>query len=287
MNRPALFLLLLAVAGCGRPTRTPARPDGPVRLVSLAPSLTEITAAIGAGDLLVGRTDVCNYPPEVVASVPVVGGFGVPSLEAIARQRATLVIDVDLEDESVGSALDRLGIARQRVPCHHLDDIAPAIRTVGRLTGRPEAAGALADDLAARIAALRAAQATASPESRPRVFVEIWSDPIMTVGRGSFIAELVALAGGRNLGDEAATEYFTASPEWVLARNPDVILAVYMSYDHTARRRIMARPGWRSVAAVRTGRVHDGFDPDVICRPGPRVLQAAAALAEAIAPPAP
>jgi iron complex transport system substrate-binding protein len=155
---------------------------------------------------------------------------------------------------------------------------------VGGLLGRPSAAEPLAQRLSARIAGLRIAAAAMT--NRPAVFIEIWHDPVMTVGRGAFLSELVGLAGGRNLGDEVDKDYFTVSAEWVVARNPDIILCFYMS-DPDLPGRFRRRAGWEGTRAVRDGRICAGFDNDALLRPGPRVLEGIEALRACIRPGSP
>jgi iron complex transport system substrate-binding protein len=281
MKRRAFLAALLCAAlgggGCSRP-RAPAG-DGP-RIVSLAPSLTEIICALGAADTLAGRTSVCNYPPDALAAVPIVGDFGAPSLEKLLSVRPTCVLEVDLADETTGREIDRLGIQRERIPCSRLEDIPAAILAVGRRVRRDEAAAALAGKLSGEIARLRAQAAAAT--NVPGVFAEIWGDPLMTAGANSFVSELIALAGGRNIGDEAAKDYFQVSSEWVVARDPEVVVCLYMSASGASRRQILGRPGWAAIRAVREDRIVEGLNPDVLLRPGPRVLDGVAALRAAI-----
>jgi iron complex transport system substrate-binding protein len=273
------------MAGACRRAAEPAAPAAGAaapRVASLAPSLTEIICALGAGDRLVGRTDVCNFPPDATARIPIIGSFGKPFLESLLAQRPTDVIEVDLEDESVTDLFTRLGIAHHRIPCQRLADIPPAIRLVGRIVGRNAEAEALAEALAAGLAAHRTAVARTPAADRPLVFVTVWWDPLMTVGRSAFISEVVDLAGGRNLGDELPRDYNTISPEWVLERNPDVILCLTPGTPGTAQARLAGRAGWRELRAVQNGRVLDGFDLDVLSRPGPRVLAAIDQLSRAL-----
>ena len=271
---------LVVVAGCGRGVAPRVVPPGP-RIVSLAPNLTEIVCAVGGAGRLVGRTSACDYPPDAVAAVPVLGDFGKPSLELLTAARPTVVIEVDLHDESVAAHIERLGIRRQRVPCMQLDDIPGAIREVGRLVE----CVARAEALAARIeAGIDAARQAVGGGARPAVYVEIWHDPLTTAGTGTFLSELVALAGGRNLGDAGGKGYFQVSPEWVIAQDPDVILCAYMSRGGDATRQVTKRAGWKQVAAVANGAVHAGFDNSLILRPGPRVLEGLQVLKECIRP---
>lgn len=298
------FVVICAwlAAGC-TPRRLDLAPDTP-RIVSLAPNLTEIICAIGAGAALVGRTSACDYPPEIIRSVPVIGGFGAPSLDRLLATRPTLILDVDLEDETMANLIMRTGVRRVRVPCAKLDDIPAAIVTVGCLA-HCAAAQPLAERIRHAVSERRHAikVGQASGQTTPTVFAEIWGDPLMTVGRNSFVSELIALAGGRNLGDEVTDkDYFPVSSEWVIARNPDIILCLYMSGvddgkppgdeqrinagtqvtaanpDSTACGRLSGRPGWAQIKAVRDRRVYGGFDNNLILRPGPRVLEGIAAL---------
>lgn len=273
-----LTCAVVALGGCSRPR--PERDAGP-RIVSLAPNLTEIVCAVNAGDRLVGRTTACNYPPAVVTNVPAVGGFGAPSLELLLKARPTIILEVDLADKSLADRLRELGIPMERVPCRNLDDIPAAIRRIGEIAGAPRA-GPMADKLAAKIAELR--QARRSPAAQPAVFVEIWDDPLTTAGKGSFLSELVALAGGRNVGDRVDKDFYVAAPEWVVAQNPDIILGFSGQPRSTALARMQDRPGWAGVNAVRTGRVYAGLNDDVLLRPGPRVLDGIEELRRCIEP---
>ncbi len=281
-SRPArLLAAALAAAaapGC-RPAPAPA-PGAVPRVVSLAPSLTEAVFAIGAGGLLVGRSSACDYPPEA-ARVPVAGDFGRPSFERILALRPTMVLEVDLEDETLARRLEEQGIRRVHVACDRVGDIAPAVRRLGALLGRAGRAEALAASIEGGLAARRAA---AAGRAGPSVYAEIWNDPLMTVGASSFISEMVALAGGRNVGDESPREYFRVASEWVVARDPEVVLCLYMApAGGAAAAGVGRRPGWDAVRAVRNGRVFAGLDNDLLLRPGPRVLEGIGVLERCLA----
>ncbi len=263
--------LPLLWAGCAPPVAAPGA-DAPQRIVSLAPSLTEILFAIGAGGRVVGRTDVCNHP-AAAANLPVVGGFGRPSLEGLAALRPTHVWYVDLEDQGLPALFARLGWSGGRIPCNRLDDIPAAVAALGARTGCDAAAARLAEELRGGIAARRADAARG--EAQPSVLVVVWWEPLMTVGRDSFIADIVALAGGRLVTAGIARDYFTVSDEWALRQNPEVILCIDGAPPGAALARLRATTGWRALDAVARGLVYDTFDLDVLCRPGPRVLAAA------------
>jgi len=269
---------MLFLSGCSRDGQ---RPAAGIRAVSLAPNLTEIVYAIGAQDCLVGRSSACDYPPAAARDVPAVGGFGDPSIETLLAARPTIVLEVDLADEALREQFAELGIRRERIPCQTLDQIPAAIRRVGELLDRAADAERVAGDFESRLAALR--DRAAHDTDRPAVYVEIWHDPLMTAGRGTFVSDLVHLAGGRNIGDETDRNYFRVSSEWIVSHDPEIIVCTYMSDSVDTVERVKRRPGWRTIRAVRDGRICAGFDSDVILRPGPRALQAVEELRSCIA----
>ena len=265
-----IFYCLLAL-----PAVASAATNGVVRVVSLAPCLTEIICAIGARDCLVGRSSACHYPPEVVQHVPVAGNFGIPSLEALANCTPELVVTVDLEDQNAVQAIEHLGIRHASIPCRSLDDIPRAMRTVGNLLHREAGAEKLAGEFTQTLADLR----KQVPATRRRVFIEIWGDPLMTAGKKSFLNDLVELAGGTNIVDDVARDYFQISAETVLARDPEVIILLGGTAPVVTK-----RTGWQQITAVKTGHVCDGLDGDLLEVPGPRVLQAVEVLRRCLQP---
>ncbi len=272
-----LFAALIFISGgCARKRELPAGENAP-RVISLAPNVTEIICALGAEKMLVGRTSACDYPPGIVKNIPVIGGFGAPSLEALVNLRPTIVIDVDLEDESVAGMIKKIGIKHVRVPCARIDDVPGAIKIIGGMVGADSRADELANNLARQIMEMRSAPGLSGKE-RPTVFAEIWSDPLMTAGAGSLINEAIALAGGKNIAGEINKEYFSVSAEWVVSRDPDIIICL----DFTKTNDVSARTGWAGMKAVRNGRVYSGLDNNLILRAGPRVLDGVGVLRECI-----
>jgi iron complex transport system substrate-binding protein len=265
----------LALAGCG-PAKTGAPPPGGApRVVSLAPSLTEMVCALGGAGQLAGRSSACDYPPDIVGSVPVVGNFGIPSLERLLAVKPSAVLYADLKDKALDAKLARLGLRPVRIACKKLDDIPAALLAVGRQLDRADEARRQAAALRDRIAQARSAPA---PQPRPRVLVLIWNDPLTAAGSHSFVSDLVTLAGGRNVADDVGRDYFPVSSEWVVAHDPEVILCLFMAKENPVRESILNFAGWSHVPAVRSGRVYDGFDNRLVLRPGPRVMDGVAAL---------
>ncbi|MBM3162317.1 MAG: cobalamin-binding protein [Chlorobi bacterium] len=272
-RNPVLLLVLamLLIAGCS-PAESPKKEnlDGAPRIVSLAPSVTEMIFAIGAGKQLAGRTSACDWPMEA-ARVPVAGAFGRPSLEMIASIHPDIVIDVDLEDERNSAKITAMGMRIEHISCKTPDDIPEALRKLGRLTGRAKKADSLAAVIEQGLSDFR--KKNLKRTQKPRVYLEIWDDPCWTGGLDSYTSALIGYAGGHNIGDAVGKEYFEVSEEWVIQQNPDVIACMYMSKRYPAADGVMQRNGWQHIAAVRHKKVFDGFDNSLFLRPGPRVLE--------------
>jgi len=250
-------------------------PASPPRILSLAPSLTEILFAIDAAPLLAGRTDACDFPPEASA-IPSTGAFGEPDFERLIAFRPTHVVYVDLHNKTLPDLLRRRNITVLHIPCDQLDDIAPAIRQLGELTHLRGNSEPLATRIETRLSELRGNPAPLA--TRPGVFLLMWNDPLMTVGGGSFITDLVHLAGGRNIAADTPNPYFNVSLEWVVTRNPDILLSLIEAPPGALRKRLSENPGWAATRAIRENRVLDSLPLDLMCRPGPRILEAVEAL---------
>ncbi|MCL1922081.1 MAG: helical backbone metal receptor, partial [Kiritimatiellaeota bacterium] len=263
-------------AGWG-PARPPPQTPGALRLVSTAPNLTEIVFAIGAGGCLVGRTDVCDYPPEA-AQVPAVGGFASPWLEPLLATRPTHVLECAMEDAALRKHLGALGIPLVHIPCSRLDDIPDAILQLGKLTDNVPLATVFAHTIRAALKGNATSNAV-----RPSVFLLLAPESPITAGADTFVSELLELAGGGNAAVGAGgTGYFHASLEWLLTRDPDIILCLFDTRDGDPAARFASRTGWQSLRAVREGRVKTVADLDTVLRPGPRVLQGLAQLRECL-----
>lgn len=259
-----------------RATAPSAVPEGGARrIVSLAPSLTETLFAIGVGERVVAVTDLCDFPPAA-RELPKVGGLTSSNLhlESVVAARPDLVVSVGLNQEEVVAALRRLGIPVVVVPTDQgLGEVVAAVRRLGELSGRSAAAGALADDLERRLAAVDGALAGLPAAARPRVYFEVWDRPLMTAGPDTFLGEIVERAGGANVFADVRGRYVQVSPETVLARDPEVILTAEREGGPGGAADFAARPGWDAVDAVAAGRVHL-LDGDLVSRPGPRAVDA-------------
>jgi ABC-type Fe3+-hydroxamate transport system substrate-binding protein len=256
---PAAGALVTDDAGDGANLVLPAR-----RIVSLNPATTELLFAIGAGAAVIGRTTWCDYPPEAKA-VPSLGDGINPNLEAIVGRKPDLVLlYTSGQNADAVRRLRDLGIPALRFRTDSLSDVPRLARVLGRLTGHEGSA----DSLAAAFSAELASVGAHPPARRPTVFLLVWDQPPMTVGRGSYLTELIERAGGENLFADVTSSSAPVSIEAVAERNPDVILVLGTDPPPFAE-----RPEWQVVRAVRERRfVH--ADGSEFSRPSPRAPEA-------------
>lgn len=241
----------------------------PRRIVSLTPTITETLFALRAGDRVVGVTRFCNYPPEAQKRVKV-GGLMDTDIEAILALQPDLVIAED--QQSVVKKLQELGLEVLTVKCQNMDELLNAFTEIGRRIGLEGEAEALVATIRRRIAEVTEALKDAS---RPRVLLVVGRHPLVAAGRGTFLDQLVGIAGGANILADSQRPYPTVSLETVLLRQPDIIVECSGSMagkDLTDEAR-QAWSRWSSLSAVRSGRVYVS-QSDALLRPGPRILEA-------------
>jgi ABC-type Fe3+-hydroxamate transport system substrate-binding protein len=241
----------------------------PRRIVSLIPATTELLFAIGAGGAVVGRTQWCDYP-AAAAAVPNLGDGINPNVEAVLAARPDLVLLYNsAQNATIAGRLRALGIAAVRLNTDTLGDVARVGRLLGRITGH----AASADSMVAVFDTALAHATVASATRRPKVLLLVWEQPPMTIGRGSFLDELVQRAGGTNLFGDVTASAGTVSIEAVTARDPDLILTTAAGPSSFAR-----RPEWQAVRAVRQHRFLPVTGSE-FNRPSPRAPAAVRALA--------
>ena len=268
----------LAIFGCSRDTPSTEPMRGSLRIVSLAPSVTEIVFVLGSGDCLVGATDYCDYPPEA-KRIERVGGFAAPNVERVLALGPDLVIATGFEREEVAEALRRSGIRVLDVRIRNFEELFSAIRQIGEAVGRSQRAEGVVARMRAELEAV-AAQNDATPRRRrPKVFVEIGDHPLMAAGGASFLDDLIARAGGVNVAHEVSQAYASINPEKVVEWNPDFIVVARMDGPDDAAAGLARRIGWADISAVKNGRVIDDIPADLLFRPGPRLIDGVEALA--------
>ncbi len=258
--------------------RTLVLPAPATRIVSLVPAATEILFAIGAGDKLVGRTRFDVHPPEATA-VPDVGDGVRPSAEVVLQRRPDAVIlFAGPDNQATVAEFDRLGIPTLAMFHNSLEDLVRNTLRLGLLSGRSEAADELTAAIEAELARVGEATRNLAPKS---VYYDLWPSPPITIGAGSYLDSLISLAGGRNIFSDLDAPSPQVSLEAIVVRDPDLVLIPVEA--GVTQQRPAERSGWQSIPAVREGRVAE-VDASLVHRLGPRLGEAAAALAIAIHP---
>ncbi len=256
----------------------------PQRVVSLAPSNTEILFAVGAGDQVVGVTQYCNYPPEAQDREQI-GGFSAKtiSVEKIVALEPDLVLAAGAIHQPVIEALEQLDVPVYALDPNTLDDVYTGIELVGRMTGHEEEAAQTVEEMKGSVAAVTEQVATIPQEDRLTVYWEVFDEPRMTAGPGTFTGQLIELAGGVNIFADVSEEYPQISDEVVIGRNPAVIMGPETMGDKLTIETVAQRPGWDQVDAVQNKRIYL-FDGDMVSRSGPRLAQVLEVMAEALYP---
>jgi iron complex transport system substrate-binding protein len=280
VTRRLLPILLLAAALSAAP---------PERIVSTAPSITELLYALGLGNRVVGVTRYCRYPPDAQTK-PKIGDYTSPNLEAIAALRPDLVV---VQNNPIHLA-DKLGALHLRVLEINQESIAAiykSIHDMGAATGTQHAASQLSDSILNGLTMIRARLA---PLPRVRMMFVVGRSPnrldgLVVAGRASYLNEVIEAAGGENIFRDAVAGYPKVSLEEVMARNPDVIVDMGDMSDTvgvTDEHKKSVTRLWDQIpnlAAVKNHRVY-AVASDIFVVPGPRVIDAAKAFAEMLHP---
>jgi ABC-type Fe3+-hydroxamate transport system, periplasmic component len=264
----------------------------PQKIVSLAPSNTQILFAIGVGDKVVGVTDYDNYPYNFSAwfaagNMTSIGGFSTPNKETIASLNPDLIVATPINDADVVT-LRNMGYKVITLNPQNVESVLNDLMMVGQATGATDQATNQINAIHHTINEIQAKIAAANLP-KPLVYYEVWYPPIMTAGNTSFINDVITQAGGINVFGNETDQYPTVSSESVVHANPDVILLptdmgiageapFYGSVDQ-----VKARPGWDTISAVQNNRVVI-VDGSLFAEAGPRIAEQIDAAAHALYP---
>jgi iron complex transport system substrate-binding protein len=287
----AVFLIAVLLVACSVTTAAPTATPPPElltstdglgraitleqpaqRIVSLAPSNTEILYAIGAGSQVVGRDEFSNYP-EAATSLPVVGGsFGGYNEEAIVNLQPDLVLAAEINTPEQVASLEALGLTVYYLSNPTtLEEMYANLMTLAGLTGHEAETQVLVESLKARVETVL--EKAAAVEEKPTVFYELdGTDPSApyTAGPGTFLDTLINLAGGTNAASGLGAPWGQLSSEELVVQDPDIILLGDAAYGVTVES-VAARTGWDSLSAIQNGKVF-AFNDDLVSRPGPRLV---------------
>lgn len=245
----------------GRTVRVPEKIE---RAVSLAPNLTENIFAVGAGDKLVGVTTFCNYPPEA-EKIQKVSDTQTPNLEAIiALKPQVIFVSTASQLENFTNTLEKQNIAVYITNPNNLYDVFKNLKTFGELFGTIETAEKLVEELRKRVSDVEEVIRTKPPV---KVFVQIDKDSLYTIGKESFITDLINRAGGESVTKTVETAYPKISKETALALNPDAIIL------SESPNNLEANEVFKNSNAVKNKKVFK-VNADIISRPSPRIVDA-------------
>ena len=240
----------------------------PKRIVSLAPSITEILFALGLNEEIVGVTEFCDYPPQALEKPKV--GYSQPNLESIVALQPDLLlapksfIRVDLLQK-----IEQLKIPAFVLEPHTVEEIMAHIQTLGRMVGRSQEGNRQTAELRKEVSTLTV-KLDGLP--KPTMLYVLNSEPLITVGPGSFIHHLIELAGGRNAAGEASTSYPRLTMEEVLRQNPDFLVFPVGRFEGIPQAEQERWKRWKTLKAVRDDHLFQ-VQSDLLNRPGPRIIE--------------
>jgi iron complex transport system substrate-binding protein len=268
--------LRLVVDETGRRVGVPARVE---RIVSLAPSITEILFALGLESRLAGVTDWCDFPPAA-KSKPSVGQVISPSLEKIAALKPDLVLATTAGNRrETATAIEQLGIPLYGLNPRSVEEVLTSIRTLGELLHVPQAGADLEAGLRSR---LKTVAARVGGRPRLRVLFVLWLEPLMSIGRQTFVHDALVRAGAESVSAERPEDWPRLSLEEALRQNPDYLI---LAHSPALERRLAALrtdPVWSTLHALRENRIV--LLDEAVLRPGPRIVDAIEQLARALHP---
>lgn len=240
----------------------------PQRIVSLAPSITENLFALGVGDRVVGVTSWCDYPAEARLKT-VIGDAMNLNLELLLSLEPDLVVGDSTLVQSHLESLEGLGIPTFVIGPTTVAEVQASLIDLGEAVGARGKGEELAEAMELRLAEL---VESVGRSTKVRVFMEIWNEPLMTVGPGSFMDELIVLAGGENIAGDSPTPWPIFSGELVIERDPEVIILTSFNLEEA-----LNRSAWQVTTALQNGAVYE-VNPDLYSRTTPRLLDALAEL---------
>ena len=279
-TEPAVETTLTVTDGLGREVTLNGLPE---RIVSLAPSNTEMLFAVGAGDQVVGRDQLSDFP-EAAKSVTDIGStFDALNTELIVSLNPDLVLAAEINTPEQVKQLEDLGLTVYYIKNPlTLEEMYGSLELIAQMTGHKDETATLIESLKARVAAVD--EKIAPISSRPGVFYELdATDPSKpwTAGKGTFITQLIDRAGGYNIASDLEG-YSQMSLEQVVAADPAFIILGDARYG-VSPESIAQRPGWENLSAVKNGQVLP-FNDDLVSRPGPRLVDALEELAKLLRP---
>ena len=242
-----------------------------LKVISLAPNITEMLFLLGVSDCIVARTDYCDYPLEA-EKIESIGTLGVANIEKVLSLDPDLLITPNTPDQGVRKLLTDAGIELLVIQSSNVHGMLKHLVSIGKAVGKPAIAAEIVARMQDKLNSIAGRYEKIDKAKLPRVFIEISNDPLITVGGPSYMNDVVRCAGGVNVASEVSEPYPCINPEKVIEWDPDVIIPCYMGDKSNVARQMSRRIGWGDITAIKTGRIIDDFPNDLIMRGGPRLI---------------
>ncbi len=256
--------------------------EKPERIVSLAPSNTEILYACGLESKVVGVTTFCNYPEEV-ENKEKIGGFSDPSMETIVSLEPDLVLATTMHTKYLDE-MENLGLTVLVMNAGSVKEVMDEIQLVGKVSGNVKEAEDVVTSMQSKIDEVKEALKDISEDEKVRVFYLLWDEPIMTIGPNTLLNDVVTLAGGVSVSSDADTDYPIYSLEVLVDKDPEAIVYTVMgSGGGIDPEKLKTQDGWSTISAIKNDRIY-GIDDDLMSRPGPRIVDGIMETAKALYP---
>ena len=252
----------------------------PIRIVSLAPNVTEILFSLGLDEEIVGVSIHCNFPEKAKSKVRV-GSYISLDFEKVTSLKPDLIIATGVGNtRDMVDRLGKLGFQTYVIYPKNFDDILKSIAHIGQVVNREKEARMIVEGMRKR--SQRVIELTKGLP-RPKVFIQIGDAPVVTVGKGSFADDLIRLAGGENIAKKEKEVYPRFGMEEILKRSPEVIVISSMNPKGDYQKILQEWTRWKTIPAVKNGRIHL-IDSDLLDRPSPRIIDGLEELAKVLHP---
>ncbi len=259
---PIIIIIILFTFSCKQSEKNQKK-----GIVVLSPEVAEIICALNAENEITGITAECNYPPSLQQK-KIVGSFSSIDKEAIIALNPRLIFCSSLEQESIALDLKNLGFQVEVIYPKGINAMFSDIERIGTLIRRKEAAGKLVKDLKEEREKIKA---NSQGKLRPKVYLEIYRNPLMSVSDSSFVGELIETAGGDNIFPRLERDYARINPEAVISAKPDIMIC----YSQDTLENIINRKGWQNIPAIQKRKIffEKDINPDLIQRATPRCIE--------------
>jgi len=260
-TRKWIIFIFLAALGWGASAAETGK-----KVISLAPAITQTIIWLGRGDALIGRSSACLEPADAVANIPVMGDFARPEVEKIVLAKPDYLLLNDMENPASIRTFEKFGIKVINKQCSSIDDYIEWVMILGDILNANHAAVA---EIKRAKAALTEFEGEETSQRKTALWV-IWDAPLMVAGKGSLPDEVMRLANLDNVAKDVTPDYFKASFEWLLRRQPDIIIWPGVSDSKYAELKKM--PGWSNLEAVKHDRFIRNISPEQLQIPGPAIF---------------